>query len=703
MSATAHKASQPPIVPRLAGLLDKLEPSGSAVMLISSLIVGIGTGLVAILFVKSIDGVHWLFYEWLPTLAGTPLFWIILLAPAVGALISGLLIHHFAREAKGHGVSEVIEAIALRGGVIRPIVPLIKGITSAVTVGSGGSAGPEGPIVQIGAALGSVLGSEMRLSNERIRNLVACGAAGGIAATFNAPIAGVMFAVEIILGELNIGNLSTVIIAAVTASTVARTALGGAHIFPVPQTYEFRSPWEFLFYIVLGILAGLLAVFQVRSMHWVEDLFAGLRSVPDWFKPVIGALLLGLLAVVYPLMIPGMAYEGVPSIYGDGHAEIEGALANMSGAFVVIGLLVLKLIATNLTLGSGGSGGVFAPTLFIGAMLGAALGWGVDWLFPAISAPPGAYALVGMAALFSGTAHAPITSILMLFELTGDYRIILPLMLASVISTLIARPLLGGESIYTLKLAERGVRLRSGRDLDVLQGVTVGEVMATEIETARPDWTIMQLSWALDHSRQNGFPVQDEAGRLRGMATVSDLDRALTREMPSHTLVEAIATPRSRLLVAYPDETMGVALARMSRLGLGRIPVVERADPDRLLGVIRREDIIRAYNVALTRRAEIQQRGKTLHLRDVDGTRFVDLTLEEGHLAVGRSIMEVARDMPSECVLVSIRRAGEVLIPHGQTVLAAGDLVTAFVREDQRPALLTCLTGHKPSLLDGVL
>src|SRR5690606_15543070 len=401
----------------LGALLDRVQPSGEIVAVSTSLLVGLGTGLAAVAFNLLIQTFTGLSFSTLPDAAGGAR-WTLVAVPALGGLLVGPLIYLFAREAKGHGVPEVMQAIALRGGRIRPVVAVVKAITASITIGTGGSVGREGPIVQIGSALGSTIGQLFHLSEERIRNLVACGAAGGIAATFNAPIAGVIFAVEVILGELSANHAGTIIISAVTASATMDLILGSEYAFPVPEPYALETVWEFGLYAVFGVLAALVAAAFVRTLYAAEDFFDHQKLIPGWLQPAVGGLLLGGLALAYPRLFPALAYDRIPQVFGGGYAPIANARAGREVIATALLLLVLKMIATNLTLGSGGSGGVFAPSLFMGAMAGAAFGQVANQLFPGVVAPPGAYALVGMGAVFAGSAHAPITAVVMLFELT---------------------------------------------------------------------------------------------------------------------------------------------------------------------------------------------------------------------------------------------------------------------------------------------
>jgi len=678
---------------RLGALLDRWHPPSGLVLIGTALFVGIFTGLGAVLFRYLISGVAWIGYEWLPDLIPGMGKAYVIIVPAIGGLLVGLLVYNFAREAKGHGVPEVMEAVALRGGRIRPRVAVVKSLASSLTIGSGGSAGREGPIVQIGSAIGSTVGQALNLSDNRISNLVACGAAAGIAATFNAPIAGVIFALEVILGRFSVRNFSTVVIASVSASVIGRAFFGDLPAFAIPVEYGVNSLWEFLLYPLLGLFAAIVGFIFTRSLYWSEDLFDAVKKIPEWVKPAVGGVLLGVLAFSYPLvsLTQPVTWDRIPHVFNVGYDIIEGALSNelfFNAAFV---LLIAKIIATCLTLGSGGSGGVFAPSLFMGAMLGTSFELVINRLFPGLSAPPGAYALVGMAAVFAASAHAPITAVIILFELTGDYRIILPLMLTVVISTLLSQLMLRGESIYTLKLSRRGIKIDRGRDVDILQGVTVGEVMTQDFETVSKKASISQLADIFVRSHHHGLMVEDDAGKLWGIVTLTDLDRAVEDKRPESTTVDEIATSWPHLQVAYPDETMGDALERMGSRGLGRLPVVARDDPYHLLGLLWREGISQAYTLALTRREEIQQRTKRLQNNYEDETDFVDIVLGEDDSAVGKSVKELSPFMPDDCILVSIRRHGNIVIPQGDTVFQTGDKVTAFVRSQKAQELFHCL------------
>jgi len=667
---------------RLFQWLDRQHLSESTTIMFTSLIVGVGAGLGAVFFRWLIRSVQDLSFGGLGAwLEGIKPFHLLVI-PAVGGAIFGPLIYFFAREAKGHGVPEVMEAVALRGGRIRPRVAVIKSLASAICIGTGGSVGREGPIAQIGSTLGSTIGQWFKLSDERIRNLVACGAAGGIAATFNAPIAASIFALEVILGQFHATYFGAVVISAVTADVVSHIFQGDARAFMIPE-YTLANPWELVFYVLLGALAAIVAVAFIRLLYFSEDVWDGI-PIPEYIKPVFGGLLLGGIGLLT------FKLDGFPRVFGVGYESINGALFGEFTLQVTLGLLVIKLLATITTLGSGGSGGVFAPSLFMGAMLGEAFGQVVHQLFPAITAPAGAYALVGMAAVFGGATHAPITAVLILFEMTGDYRIILPLMLATVMSTLISR-LLSRESIYTLKLTRRGIHLESGQDVDIMQAVTVGEIMTTDMDVVPATMPLEELAEEFVNTHHHGFPVVDDNNHLTGIVTLQDLKNAMAKGPIAGKSVRDIAT-MSGLLVAYPDEPMGDALRRLAARDVGRLPVVEGKDVPKLVGVVRRGDVIRAYNLAMVKRAHHQHRVETLRLGKLDDAGYHHIDIPAGAPVIGKNINEVK--LPEDCLIVLVRRGRKLIVAHGSTTLQADDKVTLFASHECMPKVRQTLVGE---------
>lgn len=504
----------------------------------------------------------------------------IVLIPAIGGAIVGSIVYFWAREARGHGVPEVMEAVAVKGGRIRPRVAVVKSLASAICIGSGGSVGREGPIVQIGSALGSTLGQLFKFSTKSIRLLVACGAAGGISATFNAPIAGVFFASEVILGNFEVTSFASIVLSSVTACVISRAYLGNYPAFFVPK-YEPLHVAGILLYLLLGVIAALIAQLFVYVLYKTEDIFDALKF-PEYIKPILGGAMLGILVYL----------SGHDGLFGVGYNAIEEALSGKIVFTMLLSLVFLKILATSLTLGSGGSGGVFAPSLFIGAMLGGAYGTLAHNIWPTHTAHIGAYALVGMGALFAGAANAPITAILIVFEMTSDYKIILPLMIACVTSTLLSK-YLNKESIYTIKLIRRGVDISKKTREEILEKILVKDAMISPVHTLNKNMKIDDAYVFFEQTKHKGFPVLDEKGELCGIVTFHDIDEALTDKRYDDKICQ-IAT--ADLIVTYPDENLKEALLKFGLKDIGRLPVVDRNNPKNLLGIITRKSLISVLN-----------------------------------------------------------------------------------------------------------
>ncbi len=520
--------------------------------------------------------------------------WIVI--PAVGGLIVGPMVYFLAREAKGHGVPEVMEAVALRGGRIRPRVAVVKALASSVCIGSGGSVGREGPIVQIGSALGSTFGQIFGLSADFTRTLVACGAAGGIAATFNAPLAGAFFALEVILRDWSAESFAPVVVSAFCATLVSRTYLGDHPAFPIPQ-YSVASISELPLFALLGVLCAFVGVAFILLLYWLEDRWDEV-PIPEWLKPVPGGLLVGVVGTVSLLVVGDLSAYKL-GVFGVGYEAISFVLSGSSVAWsLVAAFLLLKLLATTMTLGSGGSGGVFAPSLFMGCMAGAAFGHLAHAGIAGVETTPAAFALVGMGAVFAAASRAPVTAVLIVYEMTQDYRMILPLMLACAIALAIGGSL-SRFSIYNLKLVRRGVHIDLPFETLLLGKITVADSMSTDLATLRLDQTLSDVIALADTSGHHGFPVLGPDGRLSGLVTMDDVSHALAEGNNSVTVAE-LAT--HDLIVAHPDETLNEAIIKLGERHLGRVPVVDREDNRHLLGILTRHDIIARYNHALEAR-----------------------------------------------------------------------------------------------------
>ncbi len=514
-------------------------------------------------------------------------FWV----PALGGLVVGPLIYFLAREAKGHGVPEVMESVAMRSGIIRKRVVLVKSLASAVTIGTGGSVGREGPIVQIGSAIGSTLGQLLKVSGDRIRTLVGCGAAAGIAATFNAPIAGSMFALEIILGDFGLATFSPIVIASVVSTAVSRHFLGNYPAFQVPP-YRLVSAWELPLYVVLGLFCALVAVAFSRTLYQAEDLFAKLKF-PEYLKAMVGGLVLGMGALLFP------------HILGVGYPAIDLALMGKMSWWLMLVMIGVKVLATSITIGSGGSGGIFAPSLFLGAMAGGFFGAVAHTALPEITASPGAYSIVGMGAVVSGTTHGPLGAMLILFEMTGNYRIILPLMIACIISTVTSRQL-SKESIYTMKLVRRGVDIRAGKEVNVLRSIKVKDAMNSRVDTLPENLKLTQLSEVIARSKYNTFPVVDDEGRLTGILSFLDYhDVVFDENLGDLVVVKEIATPK--VVTVSEEDNLYNALEKISSKDFSLLPVVAPNDQSRILGVLTRRDIIGAYNKAVLKKSVLSE------------------------------------------------------------------------------------------------
>jgi CIC family chloride channel protein len=578
-------------LPKLRSLSGALGLSQNRLILVLCLVIGVTTGLGALAFkwlIGTFDylffDVCWGFFDW----AGDYKILFLPLIPALGGLLVGPIVHFVAQEAKGHGVPEVMAAVAMRDGRIRGRVATAKAIASAICIGSGGSAGREGPIVQIGSAIGSAMGQMFRVSGNHMRILVGCGAAGGISAVFNAPIAGVLFAVEIILGDFGIRTLTPVVLSSVAASVTARTVMGNRSVFEVAP-YQLVSPWEIPLYLALGALAGLVAILFTRTLYFTEDRFESFK-IPGYLKPALGGLALGCVALISR------------EIMADGYSGITSALSGGLDLPLVAMLIFLKIAATSFTLGSGNSGGIFAPALFIGAMLGQAFGAVMNILFPEVTAPAGAYALVGMAAMVSGATHATITAILIIFEMTSDYRIILPLMAASVMATLVAHRL-SPLSIYTLKLSRKGINIKQGREVNIMSSLKVAEVMEEDIETVSPDLPLKQIVEKFDETNVDIILVTEKDGSLIGLITFQDIRNVLmgrSLEVLADVVIASdMLTPVDAGLSLTPEQSLNDAMQKMGKNDAHSMPVVASSQSMRLVGVLTRRKLMNAYNRAL--------------------------------------------------------------------------------------------------------
>lgn len=513
--------------------------------------------------------------------------WLFPLAPALGGLIVGLM-YKLNPRARGNDIPHVMLSVAKHGSLIRFRDTLLKTAASIITIASGGSAGPEGPMVVIGSGIGSRVGRSLNFSSNRLAILVACGAAAALSAIFNAPIAGVMFALEEILGSFSVATLAPVVISSVVSSAITRATLGDHPAFAVPH-YEIVSQWHLVHYSLLGVFCALLSVVFIKMLYGTETVFSRMRRIPAVLRPALGGLIVGIIG----LKLPG--------VLGIGYNGIKAALFGQLGLELMIALLAVKLLSTSISLGSGGSGGVFAPLLFTGAMAGGIFGWLFDTHLSlsggSAGIEMGAYALVGASAMLAGCGHAPLTAIMMVFELTNDYRLILPIMIASVVSLLVSRRL-NRDSIYTTRLTRMGEKVYHGADLSTLNRITVDQVYNRQPDLVTEEMDLTKILSLLKSSRYNDLPVTDRAGRFLGMISFQDL-RTTLMESDLAPLILARDVLREDIPAVHPEDTLLHALNRFGIHDLDHLPVVDSADSGRLLGLLSRSDVMTRYNKEL--------------------------------------------------------------------------------------------------------
>ncbi len=554
---------------------------------VGAIVIGVLAAAGAILFRTLIDLVQTLFWPsgatFFDKVSASP-WWLVLLVPCVGGLIAGPLITYIVPEAKGPGVPEVILSVVKQQSRIRHRVTFLKAAITSLLIGCGASVGREGPIVQIGASVGSSMARLWNLAPDLRRICLACGAAAGIAATFNAPLAGTLFAIEVILFDLEVAFITTIIIAAITASKVSRIFWGDFQTFH-HGTFVVSHHAEIGLYVVLGLFAGCIAILFVRSIYALDRFFFCLR-MPEWLKPALGGLLLGGLALYSPYAL-GVGYESV-------NTALNGSMT-LQISFLV---LATKLIATSLCIGSGMSGGIFAPSLVLGAAMGTAFGFGLNALFAALGlhwvVTPANYALAGMGALVAGTTLAPITAILTIFELTMSYSIILPLMAACIVSAVIVRRFYG-YSAYEKKLLDRGVNVVRGHDVGVLRNLMVRDFMSREFEKLALTDTFFDILARVCSSEEPQFVVFDEQSQLVGVVTLRDLSPHLGEFQEKKNELTAQSLMSSNVVRLVESADLEDALNVFEEYRVSFVPIVAQYNETHVVGILKKDDVISAY------------------------------------------------------------------------------------------------------------
>lgn len=538
------------------------------------------------------------------------LFWLILLGPSVGGLITGVLIAWLKHEGVGPGVTAVIYAVQRKKGRLSLKIGLRKWLASTATIALGGSAGAEGPIVTIGAVVGSNLSKVLGTGTQHTGTLLGCGAAAGLASVFNAPIAGIFFVMELILRDFSLKTFTPIVIAAVVSSATTQGLLGDAAIFDVGDNF-FNEGLQFSItqipvYLVLGLVCGLLGAIFIKTLDYTERAFVATK-LPIMARPFVGAIVLGIIGITaYTLS----GSQALPEFYGNGYpviktlldpttyfanaetGELQNAMPFLSGLIL---LALVKLVATCVTVGSGGAGGLFAPSLLIGAASGGCIGFAVHYFgwFPETS--PAYFALVGMAAMVAATTHAPLTAILIVYEVTQSYEVILPLMFAAVVGTIVAR-LVSKDSIYTFKLSRLGVRMGAMSDLTILRRLTSQDVPLKEAIPVLESDSAQKLLELMEKTGASDFVVTDVEGHYAGMVVSDDFREALVyRE--SIPLLQVSELRRCDLPTVSPEETLDIVLDKFSRSDVQSLVVLD--DSDQITGLITRSSLMARYQKAL--------------------------------------------------------------------------------------------------------
>jgi CIC family chloride channel protein len=596
-----------------------------------------------------------------------------ILIPTAGGIFVGFIIQYIAKEAKGHGVPEVMEAIIMRNGIIRARVVFAKLLASAVYIASGGSVGREGPVVQIGAAAGSTAGQFFRVNAKRMRTFVACGAASGIAAAFNAPVAGALFAVEVILGDFAIPQFSAVVISSVFATVVSRFYLGNYPAFVVPE-YKLGSPVELAFYVVLGFLAAGVALLFIRVLYTSEEYFDN-KKWPEPVKAGLGGLGIGLIGLLFP------------HIYGVGYETITSALNNTLLWQATLALVFVKILATSISLGSGGSGGVFAPSLFLGAMLGSFFGSLLSQLFPDLNISPGAYALVAMGGVVAAATHGPIAAILIIFEMSGDYKIMLPLMITCIISTVLAMRI-QEDSIYTLKLRLRGINIFGGRELNVLKMLKVKDIYRKSVEIIKESEAFPNIVEQMAGSQHNYFYVVDNSNRILGSVSLNEIRRTILDYDNLKNLLIASDIMNPRVITVNPDDNLDEVMKTFGHFNLDELPVVTQSNGNEILGSIWQHDVIETYNKQIFLRDMSGELGggirQTIEKKTVPVIdKYYLIHLEAPNIFINKTLQDLdLRSRFGADVLLIKKKSAQTVQPDANYRIEMGDALLIFGEKD---------------------
>jgi CIC family chloride channel protein len=572
------------ITERAQALISRLSRLGldeNALLLGFAVTIGGAVGVAVIAFYKLID----LFQSVALSAAGrlTGLGSLsILLVVVVGIALTRLLIKYGTGDSDGENIPDVMRAVAKRGGVVHSVPVAVKTAGAALVMGLGGSVGAEGPVAVAGSALGSRIGRSFRSGPARLKLLVGCGAAAGISAAFNAPIAGVFFSLEKVVGSFGVTSFPPVLVASVISAAISRAAFGDTPVIEIPTEYGVGSASELVLYALLGVVTGVVSVFYTRGLHGMGDLLGRLRNV--WQRILVGALVVGVLDILFRA-----------DLWGRGHESFTIEMIGDRAGLFLIALAFAKLVATAATISVARAGGVFTPAMFIGATLGGGLAVLGARVLPGFTIVPEAFALVGMTGLVAGSTHAPLTAIMIVFEMTSDYALILPLMLCGAIAYITARRIYP-ESIYSEWLVRRGENIHAGRDTAVLERLKVQDSYNNDPHVVSENASVPQIIAAISASTQIEFPVLDGNLGLVGMITYGDLRTVLADADKLAPVLLAGDLANQEFEWVTPEDSLRTALRKLAIRGRHHIPVLDSKDPDRLLGLISRQEILSAYD-----------------------------------------------------------------------------------------------------------
>ena len=574
-----------------------------------AILIGILTGVLIGIYTLLLDHLSNVFF------GGNSIFdslgiprYALILVPMAGGLFVGIIRRYWLKT--HYGVESVIEASALHGGRLKTKSALAEAFLSVITIGTGGSAGKEAPGVLMGAGAGSLTAKIFNLRGKSLRIYLGCGAAAGISAAFNAPLAGIVFVVEVIFGELEAKTFIPIVLSSIFSTFVFQVFFGSdAFSFP---NYSLDQPfYEFWLFPVLGILAGIASIFFIKFFYFIREQFKNLK-INTMFKPAIGGLVVGIVGFFFP------------QVLGLGYSVILDVVANPFPIGLLLALLIFKTVAFSFTIGSNGAGGSIVPSMFVGVMLGSAFGLICDTLIPGLSINQGAYAIAGMGAVFAGTSNATFTSIILLMEMTQDYGLILPFMVACVLSNAVARAA-NPDTIFTEMIKRKGYTIRGGREIDVMESILVKTSMYPHPQTVFEDSTIESLRAIMQSSKHAGFPVLNRGGELTGLVTIKDMQEKISDDEEQR--IKDIMT--TDVIVAFPFETLDQVLDRMVSSDVSRLPVVMKSNPKKLIGIITQKDIMNAYNKnVLTKVQRIGEEGEEADA-DTDIDESNDESVEE--------------------------------------------------------------------------